>query len=261
MAPRRDYTTEEINLALTAFALEAGRQKPVEKLIRAAKLSIPFRTIHSWAYDVHKDRYEQIAVEVEKQVRTRMVDQYHRLAQMSSELSEEMLGRIKGLLHKKDDELKKTTERLEECEDELKELAAEIDAAQVRMAVDLELPDADALIEDILGEPEGLELDKELTTQLTVLYKRRDSIVSEMQNLWKRQQGLEVSFKDLAKILHESGVMGGIATEKLQLLTGQATDRVEHSFPELQRALEAKGIRLAVGQGAPRALPAPVIDV
>lgn len=255
MATKRDYSSEEINLALTVFALEAGRQKPVERLLRKAALKVPYGTIRSWAYDTHKDRYEQIAVEVEKQVRTKMVDQYHRLAQMSSELSEEMLTRIKGLLDQKDSDLKEVKERLEGCEDELKEIHAEIDAAQVRMAEKLELPDADALIEDILGEPGDVELDKELVTQLTVLYKRRDSIVSEMQGLWKREQSLEVSFKDLAKILHESGVMGGIATEKLQLLTGGATERVEHSFPELQRALEAKGIRLTVGQ--PNAGPLP----
>lgn len=78
------------------------------------------------------------------------------------------------------------------------------------------------------------------------------------KELWDRRDRLRLSFKELTNLLHESAVMGGISTEKLQLLTGQPTERVEHNFPELQRALEAKGARLVVGQGAPRALPAPV---
>ena len=260
MAAKRDYSFEEIDLALGAFAIEAGRQKPTEKLLRAAKIKVLFPTLRNWAYNVHKERYGQIAVEVEQVVRTKMTDTYHRLAQVSAELSEDSLGRIKGLLEKRDTELAQTEERLEDCEDELGELTAAVGVAQARLAESLEIPNVDALIEECLGEqPE--KADSELVAELTQLHRRREGLVNESSKLWKRRERLEVSFKDLTKVLHESGVMGGIATDKRQLLTGQATERVEHSFPELQRALEAKGARLFVGQGAPRALPAPVIDL
>lgn len=254
---KRDYTSEEIDLALAAFAIEAGRQKPTEKLLRTAKIKVPFSTLRSWAYDVHKERYQQISLEVEKEVRTKMADQYHRLAQASAELSEDVLERIRKLLVKRDTELGAVEERLEDCEDELKELGTAIGVAQVRLAESLEIPNVDALLEEVLGE-RGEEADSELVAELTQLYRRRQSLVNESSKLWDRRERLEVSFRDLTKVLHESGVMGGISTEKLLLLTGQATERVEHNFPELQRALEAKGIRLAVGQGAPRALPAPI---
>jgi len=253
----RDLSTEERDIALAAFAIEGGREKPTQKLLRAAKLKVPMATLRRWAYDVHKERYQQISLEVEQQVRSKMADTYQRLAETSAELSEESLARIKGLLTKRDTELAATETRLEDAEDELKALASAIDVAQARLASELEIPNVDALIEEVLGE-RGEEADSELVAELAQLYKRRSSLATEAQELWKRRERLEVSFKDLTKVLHESGVMGGIATEKLQLLTGQATERVEHNFTEIQRALEAKGIRLAVGQGAPRALPAPV---
>lgn len=253
----RDLSAEERHIALAAFAIEGGREKPTQKLLRAAKIKVSMGTLRRWAYDTHKELYQQISLEVEKEVRTKMADTYHRLAVESAELSEDALARIKSLLVKRDRELAEVEARLVDCEDELKETTAAIDVAQGRLAAELEIPNVDALLEEVLGE-EPEEADSELVAELTQLYRRRTGLVNESAKLWERRERLETSFKDLTKVLHESGVMGGIATEKLQLLTGQATDRVEHSFPELQRALEAKGIRLVVGQGAPRALPAPV---
>jgi hypothetical protein len=260
---KTDYSSQEIDIALAAFAVEGGRQKPTEKLLRSAKLKVPFSTLRGWAYGTYKDRYQQIAVEVEKEVRVNMADTYHRLAKESAELSEDVLDRIRSLFRKRDKELGEVEVRLEDCEDELKELATAIGVAQARLAESLEIPNVDALIEEVLGE-RGDEADAELVGELTQLYRRREGLVNESAKLWDRRERLEVSFRDLTKVLHEAGVMGGIATDKHAVLTGQATERVEHSFPELQRALEAKGIRLNVGQGAPRAaLPAapPVIDL
>jgi DNA anti-recombination protein RmuC len=253
----RDLSAAEIDIALTCFAIEGGREKPTKKLLRAAKISVSMQTLRNWAYNVHKERYWTIKVEAEKLVGTQMADTYQRLAETSAELSEEVLARLTGKLARHDREIVETEERLEDCEDELKEVRTAIDAAQIRLADSLEIPNVDALLEEVLGErPE--EADSELVAELTQLYRRREGLVNESRVLWERRDRLEVGFQDLTKILHESGVMGGIATEKLQLLTGGATERVEHSFPELQRALEAKGVRLGVGQGAPRALPAPV---
>lgn len=261
MAAKRDYSADEINLALAAYAIEGGRQKPTEKLLRSAGVKVPFGTLRGWAYGAHKERYQQISVEVEKEVRTTMADTYHRLVKESAELSEDVLDRIRKLFAKRDKELAEVEERLEDCEDELKELTTAIGVAQARLAESLEIPNVDALIEEVLGE-RGDEADSELVAELTQLYRRREGLVNESAKLWDRRERLEVSFKDLTKVLHESGVMGGIATEKHAMLTGQATERVEHSFPELQRALEAKGIRLIPkGQAPALPAPAPVIDV
>lgn len=259
---KRDYSTTEIDLALAAFAIEAGREKPTQKLLRAAEIKVPIGTIRNWAYNTHKDRYQQISLEVEKEVRTKMADDYHRLAQISTELSEDTLGRIKALLTKRDKELAECEGRLEECEVELKEVGVAVGKAQARLAVNLEIPNVDAFIEQVLAnEPD--RADEDLVGDLTQLHRRRDHLLAESSKLWDRRERLEVSFRDLTKVLHESGVMGGIAAEKHSMLTGQPTERVEHSFPELQRALEQKGIRLVPGQGPPRALPAPppVIDL
>lgn len=257
MAPRRDYTSQEIDLALAAFAVEGGREKPTKKLLKAADVSVPFSTLRNWAYDVHKDRYQQISIEVEKQVRVRLADDFHRLARTSTELSEEILARIKATLRRKDEEFAKADAALVRAEQELEEINTLIDLDQREIATAIELPDVDSLIEEILANPGDLELPKEKVAKLNGAYKRRGDIVARIEAAWKRRAAAEVTFKELAKLLHESAVMGGISTEKLQLLTGQATDRVEHSFPEVQRALEAKGIRLLVGQGQSRP---PVIE-
>lgn len=197
---KQDYSFEDIDLGLTAFCVEAGRKKPVENLLRAAGLEIPYTTLRTWAYDTHHERYERIATEVEKQVRERLRDQYHSLARTSAELSEDVLARINDELTARDSEL----------------LEVEVAIEQLGEIAD--------------DDKDTLRMRKEL---------------------WERRDRLRVDFKDLAKLLHESGVMGGIATEKLQLLTGQATERVEHSFPEIKKALEAKGVRLQLGQGPP----------
>lgn len=259
--PKRDYSSNEIDIALAAFALEGGRSRPVEKLLRAAKLKIPLSTLRGWAYNTHSERYEQISREVEKQVRSRLADDFHRLAVTSTELSEDILRRIRATLERKDAEFRAADEKLVDAERRLEEINTLIDLDQRELATKLELPDVDSLIEEILSNPGDLELEPMAVAKLNGAYKRRESIVTEIKAAWSRREAAEITFKELAKLLHESAVMGGISTEKLALLTGHATDIVEHSFPELQRALEAKGARLVVGQGAPRALPAPVIDL
>jgi hypothetical protein len=258
---KRDYSSQEIDLALAAFALEGGRQKPTEKLLRSAGVKVPFGTVRGWAYEVHDERYQQILLEVEQTVRARLADDFHRLARTSTDLSENILRRIRETLDRKDAEFQHADEKFKDAERRLEEINTFIDLDQRELASTIELPDVDSLIEEILANPGELELDKQMVAKLNGAYKRRASIVEEIKAWWARRCDCEVTFKELARLLHESAVMGGISTEKLALLTGQATDRVEHSFPELQRALEAKGIRLAVGQGAPRALPAPVIDL
>jgi len=254
--PKRDYSSQEIDVALAAFALEGGRQKPTEKLLRSAGLKVPFGTLRGWAYDTHADRYQQISLEVEQTVRARMADDYHRLARISTDLSEDVLRRIKETLERKDKEFAEADEKLVDAERRLAEINTLIDLDQRDIAASIELPDVDSLIEEILTNPGDLELPADKVAKLNGAYKRRESIVEEIKAAWIRRNAAEVTLKELGKVLHESAVMGGVSTEKLQLLTGQATDRVEHSFPELQRALAAKGIRLLPGQGQAKPLPA-----
>jgi hypothetical protein len=254
---KRDYSSQEIDLALAAFALEGGRQRPVEKLLRAAQLKVPYATLRGWAYDVHAERYQQISLEVEKQVRVRLADDFHRLARLSTELSEDILRRIEATLERKDAEFQEADGKLRDAERRLEEIDTLIDLDQRELASAIEIPDVDSLIEEILANPGDLELPADKVARLNGAYKRRTKIVAEIEGAWKRRAAAEVTFKELAKLLHESAVMGGVSTEKLALLTGQATERVEHNFPELQRALEAKGIRLVVGQGKSRP---PVIE-
>lgn len=194
------YSSEEIDLCLTCFALEGGRKRQVEKLLDEAELDVPVSTVRNWAYNVHKERYAQISLEVEEQVRTKLKDDYHRLAKMSTKLSEDALARISADLTARDAELEA------------------VDAALERLG---EIADDDK---------ETLKL-------------RRD--------LWELRDRLRVDLKDLAKLLHESGVVGGVATDKLQVLTGRPTQIVEHDFTEINRALEGKGVRLVLGEGQP----------
>lgn len=254
--PRRDYTSEEIRLALSAFAVEMGRKVPTEKLLREAKLKIPIATLRGWAYRTHADLYQQISHAVEKDQRTRLADDWHRQARESNEIVEDTLRRVRETYARKDAEFADVEERLRDAQDRMGELDAQIDAGQQALAEAMELPDADALIEQILGDDEAVGIDKAAVARLNGNYRRRDQLAGEIERLWRRRDAVEIDLKDLAKMLHEVGWIGAVATDKLNALTGNPTERVEHSFPELQRALEAKGIRLTPGQGAaPSKLP------
>jgi hypothetical protein len=260
VAARKEYPAEQVDLALACFAAEWGRRKHVTTLLKAQGLSMRFTTVRSWAYDTHNARYLQIKSDVEEAQRARLAESFGRLATEGTALAEDALGRLRELLERRDRELKEIGERIVDVEDRLAELNAAIDVDQRRVAVKLEIPDADALIEEILGDPGDVDLDRITVARLNAAYRRRSDALAEQKALWNRRDEIELGVKDLAKVLHESSLTAGNSSEKLSLLTGGATGRVEHSFPELQRALEAKGIRLQVGQGgAPSKLP--VVDV
>jgi hypothetical protein len=207
---RRDYSREEIEVALTIFALEGGRRRQVVATLAAAGLDIPSATVRTWARSTHHERYEQISTDVEKRIRGQLRDQYHGIARTSGDLAEESLRRIAEELSARDADM------------------LEVEAALERLG---EVGDDDK---------DTLRLRKEL---------------------WDRRDRLRPQLRDLATLLRDSGVMGGIATEKLLLLTGQATERVEHHFPEIRAALERKGVTLNVGEGRSPAPIQPAIDV
>jgi flagellar motility protein MotE (MotC chaperone) len=222
---KRDYSFEEIDLALTAFAIEGGRESATERLLLEAGLGdIPFSTIRNWAYRTHKDRYERIASEVEKQVRTRLADTFHRLATMSAELSEDLLNRINAELERRDVERATLTQRLADVEQRI----------------------------DVLQSDHTEEAEDEM--------KR---LVGERKSIWQALESIQVNLKVHAKLLHESAVMGGVSVEKHAMLTGRPTQIVEHDFSEVRAALESKGVRLVVGQGQvpPPSPPAPATPV
>lgn len=209
---KRDYSFEEIDLALTAWALEGGRMQATERLLLEAGLDIPWQTVRSWVHRVHHERYERIATEVETQIRQRLADNYHRLSVMSAELSEDVLRRIKAEFDRRDAELERVTQRLAEVEARI----------------------------DVLSRDDTDEADDE-----------RKRLEAERKQLWTIEAACRANLKELAKVLHESAVMGGVSTEKHAMLTGRPTQIVEHDFPEIRAALERKGVRLQVGQGQP----------
>lgn len=214
---KRDYSFEEIDLALTAYALEGGREQATERLLLEAGLGdIPFSTIRNWAYRTHKDRYDRIASEVEKQIRTRLADTFHRLATMSAELSEDLLNRINDELQRRDTERATLTHRLADVESRI----------------------------DVLQSDHTEEAEDEM--------KR---LVSERKTIWQALESIQVNLKVHAKLLHESAVMGGVSVEKHAMLTGRPTQIVEHDFSEVRAALESKGVRLVVGQGQKASSP------
>lgn len=212
MERKRDYTGEDIDLALTAFALEGGRMRPTEALLLEAGLDIPYSTVRTWAYRTHHERYERINTEVEKQIRGRLADNYHRLAVASTELSEDVLRRINDEFDRRDRELDEVGGRLADVEARL----------------------------GVLRDEQTEEAEDE-----------RKRLLKERKELWIARDSLRANLKELAKVLHESAVMGGVSTEKLAMLTGRPTKIVQHDFSEIRAALERKGVRLLVGQGQP----------
>lgn len=216
---KRDYSFEEIDLALTAFAFEGGREKPTERLLLEAGLGhIPFPTLRSWAYQTHPERYARIAGEIEKQVRARLADTALRLAATSAELSEDILARIKAELDRRDEE---------------------------KIIISQRLADVEARL-TVLRHDDTEEAEEEK--------KRLDD---DRKSLCSQLDALKVNLKELAKLLHEAAVQGGVATDKHAILTGRPTQIVEHDFSEIRAALERKGVRLQVGQGQPSSSPEP----
>lgn len=219
MARKRDYSFEEIDLALTAFAFEGGRERATERLLLEAGLGhIPQATVRTWAYQTHPERYARIAGEIEKQVRARLADTALRLAATSAELSEDILRRIREELTRRDDE---------------------------RTALSQRLADVEARL-TVLRHDDTEEAEEE---------KKR--LENDRKSLCSQLDALKVNLKELAKLLHEAAVQGGVATDKHAILTGRPTQIVEHDFSEIRAALERKGVRLQVGQGQPSSSPEP----
>lgn len=92
------FPQEEVNEALAAFALEAGKESLVVPLLEEAGIKVPFPTIRSWAYGSRKETYQRIKSEVDKSLRTEMGDRYVSLAKTSTTLVakvlDELLARI-----------------------------------------------------------------------------------------------------------------------------------------------------------------------
>jgi hypothetical protein len=85
-----NYKPAEIDAALAIFAMQSGRQATVVPMLEQAGLGhIPIETLRTWAYKRHKERYQQIAAEVEAHRRSQLADQHMRLAHMSADLAEE----------------------------------------------------------------------------------------------------------------------------------------------------------------------------
>lgn len=94
----RQYSRTEKEEALLLYAMEAGRAKLVEPLLREAGLEIPIETVKNWANRSERERYQRIKVEAEATIRERLEGRARRLAQLGGEVGEEALLQLKDKL-------------------------------------------------------------------------------------------------------------------------------------------------------------------
>ena len=88
------YSQEEVNEALAAYAIEAGKEALVVPLLEEAGIKIPFSSIRSMAYGSRKETYQRIKSEVDASLRTEMGDRYVSLAKTSSTLVAKVLDEL-----------------------------------------------------------------------------------------------------------------------------------------------------------------------
>lgn len=94
----RQYSRTEKEEALLLYAMESGRAKLVEPLLREAGLEIPIETVKNWANRSERERYQRIKVEAEATIRERLEGRARRLAQLGGEVGEEALLQLKDKL-------------------------------------------------------------------------------------------------------------------------------------------------------------------
>jgi hypothetical protein len=96
---RKDYTDQEIDMGLTAYAITSGKQKRAAELVKEqAGLDIPHETIRSWAQRTHPDRYERIRTEVAPKLQQQMADTHQALAHTAAELEARAVEKLETRL-------------------------------------------------------------------------------------------------------------------------------------------------------------------
>jgi hypothetical protein len=93
---RKDYTDQEVDAGLTAYAICSGRHERAAALLKKETgFEVPPETIRGWARRTHPDRYERIREEVAPKLQRQMADTHQGLADMAAEMETEAVERLR----------------------------------------------------------------------------------------------------------------------------------------------------------------------
>lgn len=109
---RKDYTPQERNVALTAYALANGNSRKASDFTKEELgVRIPKTTIDRWARHMYPDDYQRIQAEVMPRIHAQMADAHHSLAHRAMEIEARTLERLSQEIHNLDPQKLSTTMR------------------------------------------------------------------------------------------------------------------------------------------------------
>jgi hypothetical protein len=97
---KRHYTPDEIRRSLEIYAVAAGHQATVRKMLKEAGLTVDPRTIRQWIARDHVDLYGQIRRELEAQVRENAAERMRSLYTQAADLAEEAMRQTQEALRR-----------------------------------------------------------------------------------------------------------------------------------------------------------------
>jgi hypothetical protein len=96
---RKDYSDQEIDAGLTAYAICSGKPKRAAALLKEqTDFDVPYETIRSWAQRTHADRYERIRTQVAPKLQVQMADTHQALAQGAARIEAEAAEKLQKRL-------------------------------------------------------------------------------------------------------------------------------------------------------------------
>jgi len=95
---RKDYTDQEIDAGLTAFAICSGHRKKAAELVKTQGFEIPAETIREWANRTHPDRYDRIRTKIAPKLQQQMADTHQALAGTAAELEARVVEKLETRL-------------------------------------------------------------------------------------------------------------------------------------------------------------------
>lgn len=94
---KKDYSDQEIDAGLMAFAICSGRPKRAAAVVLSETgWRIPEETIRSWAYRTYPDRYARIRLEVAPKLQTQMADTHQALAETAARMEAETVDKLQA---------------------------------------------------------------------------------------------------------------------------------------------------------------------
>jgi|GEM_PF-4573562 len=100
---RKDYTDQEVDAGLTAYAICSGRHERAAALLKKETgFEVPAETIRGWARRTHPDRYERIREEVAPKLQRQMADTHQALADMAATMEAEAVEKLQRRIQQGD---------------------------------------------------------------------------------------------------------------------------------------------------------------